>query len=302
MEWLKIHPAKAEPISLRYRLHKSLAGHRNGRSLLNLHASDMTKDVPFCARQRLLQRLLKLDPAPEFLSAPLAMVFGFGRMIERHVQEVAADAGIAVGDWFCPFCGNQHSMQLRPRKCHKCCHGDLEYRERRFVSQVSGVSCGLDLLVTGLGPKFKIVEIKTMQKEDFKKLVAPLAEHRLRTNLYMRIVAESNDEDRAQIDTTEAVVLYVEKGGFGAKDEEVLKWKLGDGGFSPFREYVVKRDDVETTAILSHSAGPIAYRKAMEEKTVPSGCCVHQHTAQAKGCPVVAQCFSGNFPVGKAWG
>jgi hypothetical protein len=69
----------------------------------------------------------------------------------------------------------------------------------------------------------------------------PRAEHRLRTSLYMRIVADSPTVLRRAIDTTEARVLYVCKGGWGAQDESVLRWRVPhDGAWSPFKEFSVK--------------------------------------------------------------
>jgi hypothetical protein len=52
------------------------------------------------------------------------------------------------------------------------------------------------------------VEIKTMMKDQFKDLVGPLAEHKLRTNFYLRIIAESGHNWASLIESSR--ILFVD--------------------------------------------------------------------------------------------
>jgi hypothetical protein len=143
--------------------------------------------------------------------------------------------------------------------------------------------------------KLRVIEIKTMDKESFKDLVAPLAEHRLRTNLYMRCIAESDDDRSSLLFTDTAYVLYVSKGGFGVKDPTIAKWGLHDS-FSPFKEYVVKRNDKDTENVLVAPRNVLKFRQGLSG--LPGPICTTALTDRAKECPLRKHCFSGKYPPG----
>lgn len=284
--------SEAEPNSLRYHLHKALRSSKPGRDLKNLHASDMTKG--FCPRERLIRVIKGMEPDKEHINAPQQMVFDLGNAVESIVVRRAAEAGIAYGDWQCPRCDLIYRWRTRPERCTDCGSQSFVYRTRRLYSEKSGISCGIDLLVRLSPDRLTCVEIKTMQKDDFKKLVAPLAEHKLRTNLYMRIARESADEGAKMIDHEQALVLYVDKGGYGILDGTLLVWKMGDK-FSPFKEFVVKRDDSMTDEMSIRAA---AYKQALLTKTICAGICTGPVDGPAQKCRVAKDCFSGAFPTG----
>ena len=48
-----------------------------------------------------------------------------------------------------------------------------------------GIQGGIDALFNIGAPQLVITEIKTLNPTDFDTIMAPLPEHRLRTNLYM---------------------------------------------------------------------------------------------------------------------
>jgi hypothetical protein len=295
LTFLKTHPVKAPPNTLRWHLHKNMAVTEPGRDLRTLHASDMTKEI-FCPRNRMLALISGTKPKSERLGAATVATYAFGRAVETLVVQWFADAGMAVGDWQCLACKSMLHMQTKPeKKCHRCgFEAGHKYIERRFVSAISGVSCGVDLLINTVGPKLRVVEIKSMLKEDFKKLAGPLAEHKLRTNLYMRLVHESADEDRHNIDTETAYVIYVCKGGYES-NAEVMTWSFGDWGYTSFKDFEIARDDSQTDALVE---GPIAYKAAAASKTLPAGICMSPHDPRAKKCMMSTHCFSGKYPVG----
>jgi hypothetical protein len=123
----------------------------------------------------------------------------------------------------------------------------------------------------------------------------PLAEHRARTALYLRVIAE-DPEEGVDVDTTEARILYVTKGGWGDKDLEVKKWDLTDGPWSPFKEFVVEASD-ELTGPYHEKA--VALKARRGGGPMPAGICPTQFCKRAKFCQVHAECFSGQYPPGE---
>src|SRR3546814_3562070 len=106
---------------------------------------------------------------------------------------------MAIGDWEGMSCGAMHKFTKRPKVCQTCNCKSLRYKELRFVSAVSGASCGVDLAVDFNIGKLVPVEIKTIDKEEFKKLEMPLAEKRKRGALYCRILKEADEIGRAHV-------------------------------------------------------------------------------------------------------
>jgi hypothetical protein len=288
--------------SLKFHLHKHLAGVREGRSHKNVHASDLMKSGrDFCPREYCLLDIAKDKKAKgEFLSTSLAMTFAIGIEIEDLVVDWFAEMDKAIGNWKCLTCGAYAIFCKRPERCRTCKSKVFKHEQLRFVSQVSGVSCGVDMVVNLGGLKHTLVEIKTIDKEEFKKLVAPLAEHKFRTSLYPRIVEESDHAFKDRIDTTEAFVFYVSKGGFGCKDVDVLTWKtkglLQDAEFSPFKEFLIKRNDALTDPRVELASKVLTYRQG---GPMPKGICPTQFCDRAHKCAVTAMCFSGKYPHGE---
>lgn len=284
--------------SLKWHLHNHLAGWTPQRSHKIVHASDLMKDgKDFCAREFVLLDITKKKPKDEFLTTSLQVTFQIGRDLQTSVVNWFADMGLAVGDWKCMSCGAMHSFQKRPHKCETCGCKAFHPEEVRFMSSKTGVSCGVDLLVDLGQAKHKMVEIKTIDKEEFKKLVMPLAEHRWRTSLYPRIAAESDSPYKDRVNLKEAVVLYTSKGGFGTLDDVVKGWKadglLKDGDFSPFKEFQVARNDDATEAKCQEAKKVHLFRTG--QGGIPKGICDTSFCKRAKNCPVMTDCFSGKY-------
>jgi hypothetical protein len=147
-------------------------------------------------------------------------------------------------------------------------------------------------------PKLRIVEIKTMDKDQFKDLAAPLSEHRLRTKLYMRIIDESEGTYKQRINTSEADIFYVSKGGFGIADPQLKAWGLSEG-FSPFKHYVVKREP--KAADLPSKLAKVVKDFRAKEVGMPVGICATAMDKRAKACSMCKPCFSGNHPGTYEW-
>lgn len=284
---------KKPPQTLRERLHRHLASpHEDGRPMTTLHASSVTKDSPaFCPREVALMLTLKRPPKPERISTSLRVTWDIGRYVEAQVAEWFAELGLAVGDWKCLHCGTEHKMCRRPEHCRvpSCGHRRFKYVELRVESAKTGVSCGIDLLLSMPGAdKLRVVEIKSIDKDQFKTQVAPLAEHKARTQLYLRCVAESKDPRTKLIASDYGLVLYVSKGGFGRSCPETGTWDFWDDGYSPFNEYVVERDD---TAIAVYVNLAMQLRAWRTDGVTPPRICGSSLDKRGGQCAVHGPCW-----------
>jgi hypothetical protein len=278
---------------LKYQLHKELSGYDPARPMKNVHASELTKPEGFCPRAYALHDVTEIKPKDRYLNTSLSMTFEIGRMVQNHVVHKFADMGKAIDHWECLACGKVHEFQLRPSKCLKCACKAFKPKEVRFLSDKNGASVGVDMLIANGQPKLTPVEIKTIAPEEFKALAMPLAEHKQRTALGLRIISESTHPWSELVDTKRAIVLYVSKGGFGVSDP-TLKGMGFYEGFSPFKEWPVTRDD----ALCAEQAKRAQAVKDFRDGAAPMPCgiCPTAMAKRALSCPWKAPCFSGEHP------
>lgn len=292
MSFIKKLKHQAEGPEFRYHLHKHLAGLYPGRDYTHIHASELTKDDPenrFCGRQWALMEEYQKSNKQEFIPTCLKVTFALGFAVEDLVVGWFADMGMVIGTWCCVFCNKKHHFQKRPVKCSMCNFGIFKHEEERFISEKTGASCGIDLLLNTKPGLLTPVELKSIDKIEFKSLSGPLAEHRLRTRLYLRIIAEHNDHRTKMINTQEGLIMYVSKGGYGVKDPKIKQWDFSDWQFSPFKEYRVIRND-EATEHLCKLAEPVkVYR---DGGPIPKRICNTAFHPRAAHCPVRKLCFS----------
>ena len=283
---------------LTYWLHRELARTQPARSLDRIHASDVTNQrEQWCPKRHALLQLTGKRARPERISTADAVVFSQGNGLATLMVNAMARAGMAWGDWVCTACGRVETFAKRPKHCNcAAVRHSFRYQEVRVVSQESGISSGLDLLIEMPGStKLWVVEIKTYDKEKFKKLHAPLAEHSERTKLYLRGVEESNHPQADMIRTDEAIIIYISKGGWGMKDTRPREWGLADL-WSPFKEFRVSRDD-EAIQEYVDAATPLWHWQS-GRAGLPSGVCPNSLCRRAKGCEVFDACFGGDYPAG----
>jgi len=284
--------------SLRYLLHTHLNGPESGRSLSRIHASALTKEEGFCPRLYALSDVTKAKPKDEWLTTSENVTFRMGRDQQDALVHDFADMGKATGQWRCLCCSRLREFTGRPLKCELCGCKAFKPEEVRFASDLTGASCGIDMLVSSFAPKLTVVEIKTMGKDQFKPLLAPLAEHRVRTNLYLRIIKESAQPWANFVDTSRALILYVEKGGFGVLDPQLKEWGLKES-FSPFKEYEIKRVDKDTDDYALRSKVVKDFREGAIG--MPSGICSSALSKRAIFCQKKAECFSGAYQPEHVW-
>lgn len=265
-------------------LTKNLGRYYAERSHQTVHCSDVTK-ADFCARQfRLLDVLNKARP-DRYIPAGLKATFDVGRATADLVTNEWAGEQ-AIGHWECKSCGKSKTWTTKPKQgCLGMGKCNWRYEEVNFVHQPSGLSGSIDLMVSLSEHKATAVEIKIVKADEFEKLVAPMGEHKARTALYLRVIAESDSPYKSWVDTQHAKVLYVSR-GFGKKSLDA------GNQIVPFKEFDVYRDDQQVQPYIDRAQ---SVADARAKGTIPIRVCDSIGCQMAKACPVKNECFSGAY-------
>ena len=294
-----IKALKKEP-SIKLMVHKKLAGYEKARDDGEVHASDLMKELEFCPREWALRKQAGIKPKDQFIGTAMRITFTHGRDMEYRMRNEWLREHM-VGRWECNVCGHEHTVFGKAPKisCPKCGKNRWEYKETNFKSPTSGVTGGIDAIVDVGAEKHRILEIKSIDKDQFKELVAPLAEHKLRTTLYLRLAHESHLDESNKVNTQEAHILYVSK-SFGFKDDSMKVAGISDAPFSPFKEYVVKRDDALVETYVQKAIVVKAFIDT-PQVGMPCGVCSSGLEKRAQACSVLKQCWNGTSPSQITW-
>lgn len=295
---LKILQAVKKERSIKMMIHERLAGWEKPREHGVIHASDLMKDLEFCPREWAFLDLGMAKKKGSFIGTSLRMTFDHGKAVEYNLRNVWL-RDVAVGHWKCRACKTIHPTFGKAPKVKCKCGADLwEYDEPRFLSPTSGISGGLDVLVDVGEPKLRIVEVKTMDKDEFKTLAAPLAEHKFRTSLYLRLADESDHSLSERVNIQTAHLLYVSK-SFGFKDLTLKEEGVKDSPFSPFKEWIIPRNDALTETAVAKAT--VLHHWRQTKQGMPCGICINGLTKRAQNCTAVSPCFSGGHQATLTW-
>lgn len=292
---------KKPSFSVKNAIHSRVAGVEDPRPHFPLRASDLLKDdYEFCPREHAFMDMGHAKKRGSFVGTSLRMTFNHGHFMEDSIRnDYLRD--IAVGNWTCGVCGKDFPLfgKAPKVKCEHCGWGhQWKYKEPRFHDPETAVSGGIDLLMDVGSQKLMVLEVKTMAPDDFKKLIAPLAEHKARTTLYLKLIAKDPSGIAQRVNTDEARILYAAK-SFGFKDETLKLAGIKDAPFSPFKEFTV-------TKSATINATPLNKAKVLKiwrdnEKGMPCGICPNAFTKRAQHCPAGTACWSGKFPSTLTW-
>lgn len=296
MGFLKRPSETTSKLIIKELLHSKVGGSEEARGQETIHASDLTKQdnqwgVGYCPREVRLRELVDNAPKrpPQFLPVATYVTFNEGRDKQRRLNEDWL-VDIMWGVWYCNVCKKvQVKFGLKPDACKKCKNNLWTYEEVRIIDYVSKTSGGLDAIVDVGNEKLHLIEVKIMKSDDFKTLQAPLSEHRVRTRLYLRQIEGSRQKFAKKIETEFAHVLYIMR-GHGCKQE--------DGRISPFKEFIVERDDSEVQHFIGMAHALTISRE--QDHIIPAGVCKTQMDARAEKCPMAKTCFS-QLPATMTW-
>jgi hypothetical protein len=279
-------------------VHRNLAGYGKHRGNFPLHASDLTSTSrEFCPREVALAHKHNVQYADSFVGTALQITFQYGRFIETLLRNQWLKKE-AYGYWACSACDKNlyQGFCKFVTKCTYCHSRNMTevYKEVSFRLDSYNLTGSVDLFV--LNPnktsELLMIEIKTIDKDQFLDLKSPKTEHSDRTNMYLRMIKESEREQRLDtqltINTDYAHIVYFSK-AYGIKDLQVSKYDFKDAAFSPIKEFVVRRDDFATNKYLRKAFAISLY---MQDNTnIPARICDNSTCTRAKNCPVMKQCF-----------
>ncbi len=288
MKFLKTATDRAKKIGgVKDLIHREVGGYEPARRRVEIHASDLTKDLEYCPREVRLMELMDKKQKDEWIPGNLRLTWDEGVMKQHRLNNVYLRKFMA-GAWYCKFCRTTVMWSEGPPKSggklgDNICPGhDWEYQEPFFIDPVSEAQGSVDALIKLPGhEKLRMTEVKIMATSMFRTLKAPLAEHKLRTLLYLALIARSEHEHKYEIDMHKASILYWLR-GHGVKDE--------NGEISPFKEFVIKRDD-DAVGHLFEKARALTVGRG--SSTLPGQICIHQMCPRAEKCPVSRECFAG---------
>lgn len=149
-----------------------------------IHASDLTKK-DFCAREIWLRRHHEILGRERFIPAQLGWAFKFGDFLNDVLtNDILRDT--IYGEWECDRCHHRY-VGMAKDKCTKCANGRYKYREIVMTDAGLRVISSKDLFLAH-NNALLMHEIKSMDKDEFRNIKAPLPEHQERTHLYMYLV------------------------------------------------------------------------------------------------------------------
>lgn len=275
-----------KPNNLVQLLDQKLSGFSTARSHRKVHASSVTSEYKqFCPREYALLDVLKKKQKDEYIACATRIAFDIGEAYHDLVRNQWL-LDVAVGEWKCGCCGYHHPFSRYPNYgCMHCGKKQWRYEEVNVVSQSSGISGSIDFIADLGGPKYVTIELKSIDKDQYKALVGPLSEHRVRTCLYLHLIEDSDIPFKSKLETDYALILYISK-GYGIKNPE-------EGKVLPFREFTIRRGDADVSPYFATAKSVQDFRQA--GGALPKGVCPTNLCKRAQACAVKNECFSATF-------
>jgi hypothetical protein len=213
------------------------------------------------------------------------LMFGIGNSLHYWIQNTGDVLGNnRLGWWHCLACGKDRP-NFGPPPTIKCPHCNARpeasiYREHH-VDPFGDypVSGSPDMFIQAKKALFRVLELKSMNGEDFEKLKAPLAPHEWQVRTYSWKCSKDKKLP-VKIDSSAGYVLYISKKNF--KNQ------------FPMKLFIVHEDKSVLKIIKEKVA---LYRDGIEHfpEKIPSraiACGKSGLTCyQAKQCPVLKECF-----------
>jgi hypothetical protein len=247
---------------------------RSGGSKGYIHLSSL---LDACAREHVLAKRFG-SPSAQVVTGGHKVVWRMGRAAEAHIRDAVITArnkrGV-YGKWVCR-CGYSEHIGEHPSRqsCQRCSHGLNTYKEPWLLDRVHEIGGSPDLSLL-LGRSMLVIEIKSMNKEDFDKLTAPLPDHIIQACGYRRIY---RDMGFAVFDTVR--IFYVRKEFLWGGRGKIYKEFTVDASAW---DRQVDRLFSEGLSIAEHSrAGTLPDRLSL---------CHSLGAARAKKCSMCVGCF-----------
>lgn len=285
---------RQQQLTLRKYLHDNMGKLEDGRSRRIIHASSVTQET-YCPRAEAIRDLERIHTDDGMMiDTCLRYTFSYGRYVEYEFYHHWAK-DIIIGDWQCTHCNHMIYFSKYPIACGECGGKIFDYKEVRFKSEISGIECGVDAIILFPGENlYRTVELKTKARDPFRDMKGPDSEHRIRTNMNLRLIDESNHPHKDKINTQTATVLYFIK-GHGAKDPTLLREGIKDS-LTPMKDFTIIRDDKQSEIEYNRGKSLFEFRQT---GVMPRGINKNMNCEHAGECIVKNSCFSTKYPVGE---
>ena len=180
-----------------------------------------------CLREIILGHKLGMRKY-EYVDANGSVIFDIGNELHRVVQNHSRYLGDKIyGRWKCLACNTILNKQLMPKppECTVCGanHNAIQYEEKFLY--IKWLTAHPDAYVMSPTTKKHLIvgEIKTIDKDAFKDLVAPIADHVYQVNGYMLLSEIISKQEHWEIpfNSDEAYIYYFSKGHAGRQNYPV---------------------------------------------------------------------------------
>lgn len=242
-----------------------------------MHVSSL---VDVCARKEVISSKYR-EEVHESINGFHRLMWKYGRAAEEHIREsvIASTNGSTVyGDWHCP-CGELRHVGMKPvnASCSNCGRNADIYNEHPIRNEEYKIigSCDLPLMSQGhLVP----VEIKSMKRDQWEGLDAPLANHVTQVALYRWLYQQAGWRVH-----TRCALVYV-----------VKEYKNRSKEFpSPYKEFHVDCESEEVSIMVGAALEEAAsIRDALAEDYLPRRICNSSTETRAKQCSMAHLCFN----------
>lgn len=241
--------------------------------------------IGICPRRHLLAHVNKLERMNS-VNASMRLVWALGRAAEHHVRTQFIEAmqyRTILGTWACK-CGHAKVEGFHDERigaCPRCRTKPNQYRECPLFDHEARITGSPDLLyVRPDNSKVRVVECKSIKKDDFEKLTRPKADHILQGMAYNELLKINGLPQDNSI-----TVVYV------CKDYQFK---------SPYKEFEIVRTAEHDAMLLNmwNNADIIAQgirdNADGREVQMPDklNLCHSPEATTAKSCDCVGICFS----------
>lgn len=240
------------------------------------HVSDLIRG--FCARQVRFsdEKNEKIFESP---TGGHRVMWLIGRAVEKHIRDsyIKGVKGKGVlGKWICKCTKTEYEgfYDAKAKPCPFCRTSPSEFNELAFFDHEAGVVGNPDLpIVVGNEGDFIVVEIKSMNPEDFDDLVTPLPDHIYQAASYRRLLLKADKKVSNKV-----LIVYCTK-----------KFKFG----KPYKEFMVDVTSAPIQAVLDNMwAAARELRELRKNDEMPCRiACANPSSPMAKKCPHVTDCF-----------
>lgn len=241
------------------------------------HVSSLLRGM--CARRTRFQDESG-QPEYDWASGPQRIVWKIGRAVEKHIRD-SYIKGIkgkgVIGKWACKCERTTMDGEFQKSSaCAFCRTAPTEYVEITLFDHEAGICGNPDLLaVMGKDGKLYVIEVKSMNGEEFDELAAAKPDHVFQGAAYRRLLIKNGYENVSE----KILVVYATK-------------KYSFRG-SPYKPFMVNVDKPEINAVLDgiwENARLI--RRSRIDGVIPERTeCVSPSSPQAKKCAFVTDCF-----------